>query len=216
MPPVRIAVDIDEVLCPFVRTMTRWRYPQGPPPVPPKHPYNYANMFGITPKESKKMVDSFYFSQDFRDMKPFPESQVHLRRLKGCGYDLYCVTGRQQLARNRTEDWIREHYPGVFRDLILTNSFTPREIKKSDVCESLKVDMIVDDSYFTCVDCMENGIHPINFIGDPVYPWCDVNEHSEQTWTDVYENILLNTPGHGPSSECEWVRGYDEFRTYSS
>tara|TARA_B110000858_G_scaffold115385_1_gene131875 strand:- start:1362 stop:2012 length:651 start_codon:yes stop_codon:yes gene_type:complete len=211
MPPVRIAIDIDEVLCPFVRTMTRWKYPKDPPTVPPRHPYNYATMFSITPRESKKMVDSFYFSQDFRDMQPFPQSQVQLKCLNACGYDLYCVTGRQQLARDNTEEWIQKHYPGVFRDLILTNSFTTREIKKSSVCESLSLAIIIDDSYETCMECMEQGVHSIHFIGDPVYPWCQVNEYSEKTWKGVYENILTNTPGEGPSPSCEWIRGYDEF-----
>lgn len=215
MNPVRIAVDIDEVLCPFVKTMARWKYPRSPPTVPAKHPYHYATMFGISQQESKKMVDSFYFSKDFKKMKPFPESQVHLRHLRNCGYDLYCVTGRQNLARDNTENWLLEHYPGVFRDLILTNSFTDREIKKSAVCESLSLNMIIDDSYDTCMECMESGVHPINYIGDPVYPWCQVNEHSEKTWKGVYENILTNTPGQGPSQTCEWVRGYDEFRISS-
>ena len=210
--PYKIAVDVDEVLCPFVRTMTRWRYPRGAPQVPPKHPYNYSKMFGISPTESKKMVDSFYFSDEFLNMRPFPESQVHLRHLSNCGYDLYCVTGRQNIARNQTEEWLQLHYPGVFRDLILTNSFTPREIKKSAVCESLSVDAIIDDSYDTCIECMEQGgVHPINFIGDPVYPWCEVNEHSEKTWKDVYENIINNTPGDGPSNTCLWVRDYTDF-----
>lgn len=215
MPPVRIAVDIDEVLCPFVRTMTRWKYPKGPPQVPPTKAYNYSQMFGISSKESKRMVYGFYFSRDFRDMKPFPESQVHLRHLAACGYDLYCVTGRQKLAREKTEEWLQEHYPDVFRDLILTNSFTHRETKKSTVCESLALDMIIDDSYDTCMECMEQGVHPINFIGNPVYPWCQVNEHSEKTWKGVYENVLNNSAGGGPSDTCDWVRGYDEFRISS-
>lgn len=215
MPPVRIAVDVDEVLCSFVKTMARWKYPKGAPPVPPKHPYNYATMFGITPQESKKMVDSFYFSEDFKRIQPFPESQVHLRYLMTCGYDLYCVTGRQNIAREQTEDWLNHHYPGLFKDLILTNSFTPREIKKSAVCDSLSLGMIIDDSYDTCMECMEHGVHSINFIGDPVYPWCKVNEHSEKTWNGVYENILSNTPGGGPSPTCDWVRSHDEFRISS-
>ena len=143
MKPVRIAVDVDEVLCPFVKTMSRWKYPSGPPNVAAKHPYNYATMFGITQRESKKMVDSFYFSNDFKLMRPFTESQLHLQRLHSCGYDLYCVTGRQSIARDTTEEWISTHYPGL--------------------------------------------------------------------WVGVYENILANTPGGGPSLTCNWIRGHDEF-----
>jgi len=75
----RVAVDIDEVLCPFLDTMSKWKYPNFK--APQRHPYHYAKLFGISRQESKKMVDSFYFSYDFKNMKPFPESQVHLRQL---------------------------------------------------------------------------------------------------------------------------------------
>ena len=211
MKPVRIAVDVDEVLCPFVKTMSRWKYPNGPPNVAAKHPYNYATMFGITQRESKKMVDSFYFSNDFKLMRPFTESQLHLQRLHSCGYDLYCVTGRQSIARDTTEEWISTHYPGLFKDIIMTNSFTPLEIKKSSICDSLSLDLIIDDSYDTCVECVEQHVHAINFIGNPEYPWCHVNEYSESNWVGVYENILANTPGGGPSLTCNWIRSHDEF-----
>jgi len=159
-------------------------------------------MFNISETESKKMVNEFYFSKDFKEMKPFPESQVYLRHLRNCGYDLYCVTGRQSLARDVTEEWISEYFPNVFRDLILTNSYTPREVKKSEVCKSLAVDMIIDDIYETCMECIDDRIHPIHFIGDPVYPWCTPNEWSEKNWNTTYENILQNTSGIGPSNEC--------------
>lgn len=192
MPPVKIAVDIDEVLCPFLDTMTRWKYPKFK--APPRHPYNYSELFRISRKKSKNMVDHFYFTHDFAQMKPFPESQVHLRNLYGLGYELYAVTGRQRLAQEATEDWLLEHYPHVFTDVILTDSFTPWEIKKSHVCLKLGCDIIIDDSYSTCMNCLEHGVHPINYIGDPVYPWCDMGEWAEKDWKGVFNNIKTNAP----------------------
>lgn len=192
MSPTRIAIDIDEVLCPFLDTMTRWKYPKFR--APKKHPYHYGKLFGISKKESKKMVDHFYFTHDFAQMKPFPESQVHLRHMMGQGYELYAVTGRQRLATEVTEEWLQKYYPNVFRDVILTDSFTDYEIKKSQVCLKLGCSIIVDDSYTTCMDCLENGVHPIHFIGDPLYPWCEWGEWSEKDWLGVYNNVTSTSP----------------------
>lgn len=188
---MRVAIDIDEVLCPFLGTMTKWRYPKFTPPK--RHAYHYASLFKISEKEAKKMVDTFYFTRDFAEMKPFPESQVHLKHLKGKGFDLYAVTGRQTLARPGTEDWLNLHYPGVFKDLVLTNSYTDWELPKVEVCKSLALDKIVDDNYAICMECKGRGIHPIHFIGNPVYPWARMNEHAETEWSGVYMNILENT-----------------------
>lgn len=188
MPPVKIAVDIDEVLCPFLSTMTKWKYPKFKSPA--KHPYNYSKLFGISRAESKKMVDQFYFTHDFKNMKPFPESQVFLRMLKNNDFVIYAVTGRQSLVRSGTQEWLYEHYPGIFKDVYLTNSFTPWEIDKSLICSKLRVSSIVDDNYDTCIQCLENGITPINYIGDPVYPWCNEGEYSEKTWKGVYSRLV--------------------------
>jgi len=104
---------------------------------------------------------------------------------------LYEVTGRQRLAQDVTEEWLDKHYPNIFKDVILTNSFTPWEIQKSHMCNVLGIDIIVDDSHQTCMNCLEHGIHPINYIGDPVYPWCHVGEYSEKNWKGVHDNIRL-------------------------
>ena len=168
----RIAVDLDEVLVPFVRPMAAWHRREMPSAR--KYKYVYRDMFQVSEEESAKMVRGFYNSDAFKNLKPIPGSQYAMLSMRNTAKKMYIVTGRHDVSRETTENWIHEYFPGIFDDVILTNSYTPMEVKKVDICRSLALDTIIDDSIDICNDCINNGIKAINFIGDgtEIYPWC--------------------------------------------
>jgi hypothetical protein len=100
---------------------------------------------------------------------------------------MYVLTGRQDIAREETETWIDTYFPGVFDDVILTNSYTPNEIHKADICRALNIGLIIDDNKSICDKCIENGVRALNFIGDEdnIYPWCEESDISIQGWNEV-------------------------------
>lgn len=185
-PLKRVAVDIDEVLCPFFHPMAK-RYRK----VLPKHnhSYDYSKALGITSEESKRMVSSFYRTKTFHDLEPIEESQKYIRRLRNEGYFLYAMTGRQSEARDATEWWLDKHFPFLFHDLIITNSYTENEVPKSLLCMSLNIDTIIDDNFNTCMDCRDHGINAINYIGDPMYQWCVENPMAVKSWEQVHKKL---------------------------
>jgi hypothetical protein len=105
-------------------------------------------------------------------------------RMRRDAKKMYIVTGRQDVAREQTELWVDRHFPGIFDDVILTNSYTPMEVKKVDICRSLALDTIIDDSIDTCLECMEKGMNVIHFVGDEVYPWCEESDISMRGWME--------------------------------
>jgi 5'(3')-deoxyribonucleotidase len=179
----RIAVDIDEVLVPFCKPMFEragYRLPRG------KWDYHYAKALGISQNESTHMVYNFYESQEFDNLKPLPGAQAGVSFLMGLGYDVYIVTGRQDRVRQRTEEWIDRHFPYMINDVILTNSFTPNEVNKADICKSLAINAMIDDSYQVCTDCEMVHIKGINYVGgDEPYPWCHENPMAAHNWDEV-------------------------------
>ena len=166
---MRVAVDIDEVLCPFFHPMVRksgYKIPKAP------HPYIYRKALNIQEKESVEMVRNFYESKEIKHLKPLPSAHFGVYNLIGRGYKLYAVTGRQQVARELTEDWLDAFFPNAFHDLVTTNSFTDDEVSKTKICKALNLSSIIDDNFDTCYDCWLNGIETVHFTGEPIYPWC--------------------------------------------
>jgi len=58
-------------------------------------------------------------------------------------------------------------------------------VQKSKVCCALDINVIIDDNYEICKDCFKNNIDVINFIGDPVYPWCEESDISIKSWEEL-------------------------------
>jgi 5'(3')-deoxyribonucleotidase len=179
MNPTRIGIDIDEVLAPFLPTMTKWRSPQRV--LPPKYKYLYRDIYKISQTESAKLVREFYESEDFSNMQPIKYSVDAMKNLKKTN-KLFIVTGRQEVVRDKTQTWIQENFPGIFEDIIMTNSFTSNEIPKATLCKLLNIGLMVDDSMDVCQECLYNEIAAANFIGDPMYPWCEDSIISLRSW----------------------------------
>jgi 5'(3')-deoxyribonucleotidase len=181
----KIAIDVDEVLTPFLPGMMKWKRPRA---LPKKFTYLYRDIYKISEQESQKMVHQFYESPEFMKLEPIKDSQKVLKLLKQSN-KLYVVTGRQNSVRTKTEDWIEKWYPGIFEDVILTNSYTPQEVLKSDVCRNLNIGLLIDDNFATCTECMSLGVNAVNFIGDPTYPWCFESDISKKSWEDVWMSL---------------------------
>jgi hypothetical protein len=101
---------------------------------------------------------------------------------------MYIVTGRQDVVREDTELWIDRFFPGIFDDIILTNSYTPNEVKKVDICRSLNIGLIIDDNKSICDECIESGMIALNFVGvhdEDIYPWCEESEISIKGWNSL-------------------------------
>ena len=183
-----IAVDIDEVLCPFLYPMMKWK---GFIPSAKKYPYVYSKILSISEKESQKMVQEFYTTKNFEKIQPLMGSQAGIGYLKSRGHKLYAVTGRQSTVRSKTESWLDTYFPYAFDDLVMTNSYTPCEVSKSDICRSLNIGLIIDDNLKICMDCENEHIRAVNFIGDPVYPWCEENEFAVRRWDDIICSTIV-------------------------
>ena len=196
----RIAVDIDEVLCPFFHPMVK-RAGRTPPKAP-RYPYVYRTALGITEEESRKMVRDFYKSDEFKKLRPFKYADYTLYQLKGQGYKLYAVTGRQNEAREATEEWLEQMFPHAFDDLVLTNSYTPNEVPKADLCLAMSIDTIIDDNFQTCKECVGKGIEAIHYVGEPMYPWChdtDPRISRSSNWIEVLTEFPSAWTSNSPS-----------------
>jgi len=187
-----IAVDLDEVLCPMIRCLTKYYKRTRAAPYQNKLPksYNYASHFKISEIESKHLVKSFYDSAECSSMKPLDGSQEAISLLRENFGKLSIVTGRQYYAADATYEFLDSHFPGLFADVIFTNSFAldgPREISKQNVCTYLGAGLLIDDNLDTCLTTKNSVI-----FGD--YPWNEDNTSLPRisSWkdvTDIYTQV---------------------------
>jgi len=175
----RIAIDVDEVLVPFLSPMARFHKKKIEKP---KYSYVYRDIFGITEEESQKMVQEFYKSPHFQVLKPIRGSQRAMYSIRRKAEKLYIITARQDIVRKDTELWIDYFFPDIFDDIIFTNSYTPNEIKKVDICRALNIGLIIDDNKTTCDECIASGMNALNFVGENMYPWCEESDISLKGW----------------------------------
>lgn len=177
----KIAIDLDEVLVPLLRPLAEYHGRELPKR---KHPYIFREVFDCSEEESQDMIKAFYQSAEFLFLKPIDSAQPAMQNFRRQLDRMYIVTGRQDIAREQTERWVEMYFPDVFDDIILTNSFTPNEIPKVDICRALSIGCIIDDSIDTCLQCQEAGILAANFVGTHTYPWCEDSDIAMHGWRD--------------------------------
>ena len=191
----RVAIDIDEVLVKFLYPLAKHHNKVHKLWSKPKYNYVYREVFDIDEPTSQRMVREFYQSKDFIDLKPMKGSQYAMYKLKRSCNKMYILTGRQDIAREETETWIETYFPRVFDDVILTNSFTPNEIHKADICRALNIGLIIDDNKSICDRCISDGVRALNFIGDgEIYPWCEESDISLHGWSseiELYDEVKI-------------------------
>lgn len=186
----RIAIDMDEVLFPMIKPLAKHYSSKYNKSIPAKLPkkYNYSQYFNMSEKESKHLVESFYYSEH-SNVKPLQHSVDAMKSLAEENL-LYVVTGRQTYNQciNVTHDLLNEYFNGIFDDVYFTNSYSLHgpEIPKSEICEKLGIDLFVDDSVCNCIEC-QNKLN-LRSIVFGEYPW---NEHTTITRIKSWENENL-------------------------
>lgn len=88
-------------------------------------------------------------------------------------HDLVVVTSRQHVIRDETLEWIDRHYPKVFSDVHFGNHFAKsgQSKKKSEICEEIGADVLIDDNPRYAHECASSGMHVLLFNWQRQYPW---------------------------------------------
>jgi hypothetical protein len=78
-------------------------------------------------------------------------------------YRMTVITGRSELVRVQTFEWLERNFPGVFTEVHFTNNFlsTKKERcrEKHHVCSSLGVQTIIEDSHDVAVKAASSNMN---------------------------------------------------------
>ncbi len=172
MKPV-IAVDIDDVLALSVDKFIEWSNNRFGTNIKfDDYVEDWSELWNISQEETTERVNMMYKEGIPAQYSHVGEAVDVLNKLKP-DYELVVATARRSAEHMLTRDWIKKHYPAVFKDVHFAgiwDEITEHSPKKTKakLCRELGVDYLIDDQVKHCIGVSGIGIKALLY-GD--YPW---------------------------------------------
>ncbi len=155
--------------------------------------YNYWEIWGGTKNDEVEFIKNFYKTDFVKNTKPVAGAYEALLELKKLGYQFCIITGRSDVYKEQTLEWINQCYPNIFSDTFFANTFKLDKStrKKSDICKSLNIKILIEDDSFHIADCTSEGITVL--VLD--CPWNKSANYENSirlySWEEISKNIQL-------------------------
>lgn len=165
-----IAVDVDEVLFPFVDNFVKHDNAIHGGNFAAEHfsTYAFEQVLQTTMRHSMTRVYDFN-KQDHSHIQPLEQARDALVTLSE-RFDLAIVTARHPQFEANTTSWLDLHLDGFFSSLthIGYSPVMEKPVKKIDVCRELGAIALIDDSLGHVSECAKEGVLGVLFGN---YPW---------------------------------------------
>lgn len=188
-----IAVDIDDVLFPFVDGIAEYHNSRKGTnlTVDDFFSYNFADVWGGDVAETEETVQAF-LGLNHLHLQPVDGAKEALTRLSQ-DFDVVLVTARNQVFEEETATWLHHHLPALFSHVIFAGNphdglpFRPKGI----ICQELGARLLIDDHPTNLLSAVEHGIEGILFGTKAwsVQPEASTNITACADWDAVLEYI---------------------------
>jgi uncharacterized HAD superfamily protein len=189
---MHIGLDLDEVLAGFIdqfvvyynqRFGTKLRKTDFTE-------YEMSHTLGRGMEETTEIVYDFYDSLYFLGIPPVYGAINGVARLHD-SHQVSVVTGRPAALEMKTRIWLEERFLNGFQHIVFGNHYAREgiSIEKSELCRSLSINLLVEDSPAYATECATAGI-PVLLMDRPwnrngplpsnvtrVYDWEDVLDY---------------------------------------
>lgn len=201
---VTIAIDIDDVISPFMESFVNYHNDQYGTSMSIedfKTPGDYwgfyeniiANLLndpdGVD-EYKRRFWEFLETDRHVRGQPIFEDVKLALYELKK-NYNLEIVTARDGTIKEGTIKWINEELPNVFSGVHFNASWKQagKKITKAKLCQEIGADYLIDDSVEHCNAAAECGITAILFGN---YGWNSYHEINDKVirlndWREVLE-----------------------------
>lgn len=164
-----VAVDIDEVLFPFVDEFVKHHNLTYDTQLSAADftTYRFEEVLGGTFEQAAERVYAFT-ELGHEHIDPLNEA----KGLQSIAeeYSLVAVTARNPRFESQTKQWLEKHFPTVFQKVVLIGCASAMEqhITKAQICQEIGAIALIDDSVSHVTECAAVGVTGILF-GE--YPW---------------------------------------------
>jgi 5'(3')-deoxyribonucleotidase len=160
-----IAVDIDDVIFPFVPEIIKhFNMRRGATiTIDDFSVYHFSQVWGSTEEEANAIVAEF-LKQDVVHLLPIEGAQQAFSRLSR-DFTIVLVTARNGLFAPSTQQWLEAHFKGLFNDVIFAGNPHDTDVyrEKGIVCEELGAILLIDDSPDNLRSALDHGTSALLF-----------------------------------------------------
>ncbi len=166
-----IAIDVDDVLLPHFEGLIAWYNAEYGTNLTTanNHPVDITPWGASSIDEAVKRVHSYFETEAFKNEKPYDATGPALDELDK-NYELFIITGRDEVIEDTTRDWLQTYFPDVFKEVHFTSQYSlvGKSRSKAEVTALLNADYFIDDNLPAVTEVAASGV-PSLLFGD--YPW---------------------------------------------
>ena len=187
---MKIGIDLDEVTVNFLEHLLNFYHKKTGKSfrVEDFSSYDLWETLGGTREESRDLIFEFYNSVDFEDVDPIENSLESIKKLLE-NNEIFIITARPLICKEKTERWMNKYLIEIHPKIIYSGDFDGSGKTKSEICEEIGIDVMIEDSKDYSLACAEKGIKVILFDK----PWNQKFEHENVvrvfSWDEVIEEI---------------------------
>lgn len=193
---MKIAVDFDDVLIPFLTEFLLWHNQNYGTNHRPEENRTFVlnESFGMTTQYWVDRMNEYHRFGYSTDINPDEDALAVLRELKENSHQVAIVTSRPNVHRKHLEKWISQHAGDVVGELHMytqgdqTKATTSHN--KGEVCLDIGASLLIDDHHRNVGSAVEKGVGGILY-GE--HAWNA--EHRQQfdhalNWGEVHDIII--------------------------
>lgn len=189
---MRIAVDIDEVLCRTNDSFFEFFNKEHNTKFSREDilDYNYSSLEGFNEEYVFTSVVKFVH-ENVENFHIVPESIEILKKLKSEGHKLFILTSRWENLYDRTKKWLDVSFgENFFENIFFTGGVVHAKKCKSDVCIKEKFDLLIEDAPKYAINTSQKKI--LVLLMD--CPWNRSLIENKylvrvKNWNEIYEKI---------------------------
>lgn len=166
---MKIAIDLDDVIADTTPNLHRFHNEMFGTnfSIDNQQIYNLAKVWNIEQEECTRRFLLWYSSDYFPKLKPVSGVAKALAELSK-HHDLVIVTSRLEVVEEKTKEWLEKYLPDVKLDIHFANHyFGTNSHKKSDHCQRLGIDLLIEDCLDYATECAEKNIEVLLYD----WPW---------------------------------------------
>lgn len=188
---MKIGIDLDEVIAEFIKkfiefyntkTKNNLRFEDW-------HSYNFWDVIGGTKEKAVKLVDEFYNSDLFDNIKLVDGAQGGIEKLVESN-ELFVITSRPIRFKQKTDKFLRKYFLEIPIKLFYSDDFHKQHsLGKAGICVREGIEVFIEDNSKYALACLDKGVK--TFLLDK--PWnkgnCD-GAIRVYNWDDVLKRLV--------------------------